>query len=252
MSDLRVFAFCGVGRCAGLLGSGHIAKTARYAPAAKVVKYTRFIPPEHRWRAIEIFLGLESHTRTDRRACRPRTQWATQMREFKMPPGTLPTRRHDNWMVGLVSIGAVLLGLGILFFIVYGPRSVVRPIFPILRWSIVLLILCDLATVFVAMQRIPQRVRHELTFLLNENELIRKRPGFPDVQISLPQFISLYEKSGCLVVAGGNPLRRIAIPKKVENFKLLQVELMKYASPAPPPRRSSLGWITSVLTIICW
>ena len=35
---------------------------------------TRFIPPEHRWRATEIFRDLESHTRIDRRACRPRSQ----------------------------------------------------------------------------------------------------------------------------------------------------------------------------------
>ncbi|TAM81494.1 MAG: hypothetical protein EPN47_12110 [Acidobacteria bacterium] len=169
-----------------------------------------------------------------------------------MPPRTLPTRRHDNIMVGLVSIGTVLLAFGILLFIGYGPHSAVHQTFPILKWAIVLLILFALATDFVAMQRISQRVRHDLTFLLNENELIRKRPWFPDVRIPLQQIISAYEQSGCLVVAGGNPRRRIAVPKNVENFDLLLDELMKYATPVRPAGRIRLGWITSLLAVVCW
>lgn len=157
-------------------------------------------------------------------------------------------------MVGLVTIGAILIVIGILLFIGYGPHSVVDRIFPILRWAIVLLILCALAIDFMAMRRTSQRVIGELTFLLNENELIRKRPGHPDVRLSLSQIKSLYEQPGFLVVAGGDPPRRIIVPKETENFELLQAELLKYASCAPPSalRRIRFGWITSLLAITCW
>jgi hypothetical protein len=174
------------------------------------------------------------------------------MGEFKMPPRTLPTRRHGHIMVWLVSIGTVLLAFGILFFIGYGPHSVVHRVGPLLTWVLVLLILCAVGTNFVALRRSFERVKYDLTFVLSQSELIRKRPACPDVRISLPQIKSLYEQSGCLVVAGGDPPRTIAVPKDVENFTLLQAELMKYASLAPPPRRSSLGWITLFLTLICW
>lgn len=174
------------------------------------------------------------------------------MGEFRLPPRTFPTRRHDARIVWLVSIGAVLLVLGILFFIGYGPRPVVHRVGPLLVWVLVLIVVFDIATVFLVVRRTLERVRHDLTFALSENELIRKRPGYPDVRISLSQIKSLYEQSGCLVVAGGDPQRKIAVPKSVENFGLLQAELMKYTSLAPPPRRISLEWITLLLIIVCW
>jgi len=173
--------------------------------------------------------------------------------EFKMPPRILPSRRHDNIMVGLVSVGGLLLVFGILFFIGYGPHSVVDRVGPWLVWALVLIVVCGVATSFVGLRRSFQRVRHDLTFVLNQSELIRKRPGYPDVRIPLPQIKSLNEQPGCLVVTGGDPPRRIAVPKQVKNFELLQAELLKYASWASPPRRRSpLGWITPLLTIICW
>lgn len=172
------------------------------------------------------------------------------MGEFRLPPRALETRRHDNIMVGLASIGTILLAFATLLLVGYGPHSVVRRAFPILSSGIVLLVLSALVTVLVAMRRSSQRVRHELTFVLNENELIRKRPGHPDVRLPLSQIKSLYNQSGCLVVAGGDPPLRVAVPKEVENFELLKAELMKYASPVSPPRRSSHGWVTSSLFII--
>lgn len=175
------------------------------------------------------------------------------MGEFRLSPKTLPTRRHDNIMVALVSGGGLLLLFGILFFIAYGPHSIVDRVGPWLVWALVLIVVCAVATSFVGLRRSFQRVRHDLTFVLNQGELIRKRPGYPDVQIPLPQIKSLYEQSGCLVVTGGDPPRRIAVPEQVENFALLQAELLKHASwTSPPRRRSRLGWITPVLTIICW
>ena len=174
------------------------------------------------------------------------------MGEFKLPRRTLPTRRHDVRIVWLVSSGAVILSLGILFFVAYGPHSVVHQVGPLLVWVIVLSVLCALGVDFVTLRRTFERVKCDLTLVLNQDELICKRSGFPDVRISLPEIKSLYERSGCIVVTGGDPQRKIPVPKNVENFGLLQAELVKYARLTPAPRRFSLGWIVLLLTIICW
>lgn len=173
------------------------------------------------------------------------------MEEFRLPQRTFPTRRHDNWVVALVSIGAVVLTLGILFFIGYGPHSVLHQVGPLLVWSIVVIVFCAVGVDLFMLRRTFDRVKSDLTFVLYQDELIRKRPGFPDVQVSLPEIKSLHEQSGCLVVTGGDPPRRIAVPQKVENFELLKAELLKNAPHSSPPRRSGLGWITSSLFVIC-
>jgi hypothetical protein len=174
------------------------------------------------------------------------------MGEFKLPRKTLPTRWHDVRMVWLVSIAGVVLSLGILFFIAYGPYSVVHRVGPLLVYLIALIVLCALGTDFVALRRTFERVKCDLTFVLSQDELVRKSPGFPDVRISLPQIKSLFEQPGYLVVGGGDPPRKIVIPKNVENFKSLRAELTNYASLAPAPRQFSLGWITLLLSIISW
>ena len=172
------------------------------------------------------------------------------MGEFRLPQRTFLTRRHDNWMVALVSIGAVVLALGILFFIGYGPHSVVHQVGPLLVWSILLIVFCAVGLDLFILRRTFDRVKYDLRFVLNQDELIRERPGFPDVRISLQKIRSLHEQSGCLVVTGGDPLKRIAVPQDVENFELLKAELLNCAPLSSPPRHSSLGWVTSSLFII--
>lgn len=153
-------------------------------------------------------------------------------------------------MVVLVSIGAVVLMLGILLFIWYGPHSVVHHVGSLLGWAILLIVFCAVGVDLFMLRRTFERMKCDLAFVLNQDELIRKKPGFPDARIPLQKVRSLREQSGCLVVAGGDPLKRIAVPEKVENFELLKAELLKYTPLYSPPRRSSNGWVTSSLFII--
>ena len=158
------------------------------------------------------------------------------MSEFKLPPRTLPAGRHDARIMLRVSMAGIVLAFGILFLLATDPHSVVHRFGPLLVWALVLIVVYIVATFFVVLRRELERSRQDLTFVLSEGELIRKRPRSPDVRIPLPQILFLYEQWGCLVVAGGDPPLRLEVPKKVENFKLLKAELLKYAP------RSSVPW----------
>ena len=132
------------------------------------------------------------------------------MSEFKLPPGTFPASRHDARIMLRVLMAALALAFGILLFMGYGRRPVVHRFGPLLVWALILAAVCIATIPFVMVGRL----RQDLTFVLDEGELIRKKPGFPDVRIPLPQIQFLYEQSGCLVVAGGDPPLRVTVPPK--------------------------------------
>ena len=174
------------------------------------------------------------------------------MYEFKIASKTFPSRLRDASLVWLASISAVAISLGILVFIRYGPFSVIHRIGPLLVWLLISVILGALGVDFVMLRRTFERMKLDLTFLLTEEDLIRRRPGYSDVSIALSQIKSLHEQSGCLVVTGGEPARRIAVPKNVENFELLQAKLLKHGALIAAPRRSLLGWAAFPISIVVW
>jgi hypothetical protein len=96
------------------------------------------------------------------------------------------------------------------------------------------------------------RVRRDSHFLLTDRELVRKRHGWPDVQIRLSEMRALCERPAFLIVEGATPSSRIAVPKEVEGFELLRAELLKHAPLVKPPTRSFLYWIPTVISFACW
>lgn len=172
------------------------------------------------------------------------------MEEFRLPRRAFPTPSHDSRIMLWVSIAALVLSFSILIFIGYAPHSVVHRFGQPLVGVLVLIILCTLGTYIVMLRRKVERLRHDLTFVLGQDELVRKMPRHPDVRIPLPKVKTLHEQAGCLVVEGSDPPRRIAVPRKVENFELLKAELLKYAPLSPPPLSYRLGWATSCLYIL--
>ena len=109
----------------------------------------------------------------------------------------------------------------------------------------------------LAFRRGIQRVEREMTFVLNDNEIIRKRGGWPDVSIAFSEIYDLRAESGWLVVQSTERARKIAIPKEVKGFEELQAELVKHhplsASVGRAPKRfivlpaiSVLSWVAVV------
>lgn len=172
------------------------------------------------------------------------------MEEFRLPQRIFSSPRRDSRTMLWVSIPALVLSFIILFFIGYAPHSVVHRVGPPLVGVLVLVVLSTLGTYIVMLRRKFERLRRDLTFVLEQDELVRKMPGRPDVRIPLLQIKSLYEPSGCLMVEGSDPPRRIAVPSKVENFEQLKAELLKYAPLSPPPLSYRFGRTTSFLYIV--
>jgi hypothetical protein len=111
------------------------------------------------------------------------------------------------------------------------------------------------AAYYAAFQNGLQKLKRETAFALTEQDLVRKRSGWPDVRIGLSEVKTLYERNGWLVVESAEPLRRIAISNEVGGFATLRAELAKHRAISDPPTRSPLQplkFVFPLASILCW
>jgi hypothetical protein len=87
---------------------------------------------------------------------------------------------------------------------------------------------------------------------LTDEELIRKSSGYPDVRIPLSEIKALYERHGWLVVERIASPIKIGIPEKVEGFRFLRAELVKYRPVTVAPPSSLSGMASMITTLVCW
>lgn len=73
-----------------------------------------------------------------------------------------------------------------------------------------------------------RRARRQLMFALHENEIVRKREGWPDDRIAFSDVAGLYRGRDGLVVESTNPLVRVSIPQEVGGFEAIAAELSKH------------------------
>ncbi len=102
-----------------------------------------------------------------------------------------------------------------------------------------------------------QRDRRKWIFLLSDNEIIRKRDGWPDDKIAFSEIGALYDGPGALVVESAEPLRRISVPKEVNGLEVIRTELAKHHpfSAQAKPSRARLSWtglVVMIVSILSW
>ncbi len=68
----------------------------------------------------------------------------------------------------------------------------------------------------------------EMIFVLNDNEIVRKRKGYPDVKIAFSEIATLREELRWLIVKTIEPQRKIAIPNTVTSYDAICAELAKH------------------------
>ena len=179
------------------------------------------------------------------------------MSEFRIVPNDASNRSRDL-RIRLVSWGMVLVLSAITVFAVYGARSASRELTTALTWLAVLVLVGAIVGArSLAFRLGMERVEREMVFVLTDNELVRKRSGWPDVRIGLSKMSSLYERHGWLVVERASPHTRIAIPATVDGFVLLREELAKYRPVTGPSRRWALsptrfhhhGWLKDLISL---
>lgn len=93
----------------------------------------------------------------------------------------------------------------------------------------------------------------EMVFVLDDEGIVRKRKGFPDVKIIFQEVDALAEQRRWLVIRSSQPRRKIAIPNCVSGYDVIRTELAKhhpFAAPAKFPLRNVVLVTVSVLSWI--
>lgn len=154
------------------------------------------------------------------------------MNEFRFVGSKLSGRRNDLsarlelWgiVVGLLSIG---------LFASYGSRQTIQ------RFSIVLSVLAGFLVVsaivlafMVAFRHAREKAASEWSFILTDENLIKKRKGRPDIIVPLGDITELYFQNSYLVVKSSTLGLRIDIPKEIEGFDTLQKALGSCKTPS--------------------
>jgi hypothetical protein len=150
-----------------------------------------------------------------------------KLREFRVPSKHLSSYNED-WVVWIVWIVATGIGFAILFFIVYGPQGIVHRTGPALVFALIALVFVAMVVTFLMFRRKLERFS-QVTLLLGDGRVILRQPGNPDIAVALSEISSLYGDSRFLVVIGGDPPRRIAIPTSISDFELVKAELARHA-----------------------
>lgn len=68
----------------------------------------------------------------------------------------------------------------------------------------------------------------QMVFVLEDNEVVRKRRGYPEVRISFSEIGALSEELGWLIIKSIEPGRKIAIPNSVKGYGTIRAELTKH------------------------
>jgi uncharacterized membrane protein YbhN (UPF0104 family) len=108
----------------------------------------------------------------------------------------------------------------------------------------------------VAIREGRRRAKRRKVFALGDEEIIRRREGWPDDKIRFSEIVALYEDTKDLVVETTDPFRRMTIPKELTGYDVMRAELGKHAPirQSKPPR-VKLTWtivVRVILAILSW
>ena len=144
------------------------------------------------------------------------------MPEFKIEGEAL--RREARFRAFSWGTLLLLLGITVLLFVlgVSGYLSA--------YWDLRLLFVFSLlGTVIVACALACHEAMHfaarQMIFVLEDNQIVRKRHGFPEVRIPFSEMDTLSEGLGWLIIRSAEPKRKIAIPDSVSGYEVIRNEL---------------------------
>jgi hypothetical protein len=181
------------------------------------------------------------------------------MREFRVGATNFP-RKNNPVKIRVVLWGAVLALSALTLFAVYGGDTANREVMRGLAWFAGLIVLASIvAAQFIAIRLGLEKVKRSLVFVLTNDSILRKRDGWPDVNIGLSEIHRLYEAQGSLVIESVAPFRRIVVPDSVDGFESLRSELCKHQSVTIPPQKSTSKALAAgrsfgpaILSLLCW
>lgn len=152
------------------------------------------------------------------------------MLEFKIEPEALGERRKAKGRLLLWGIVLLLFATTVLILILgfQGLLSLGSD----LHWLGWLLIPASLGAVtgasILLIRQALRRAEREMVFVLDDDGIVRKRKGFPEVKIPFSDVDTLREELRWLIVKSIKPYRKIAIPNNVQGYEMIRAELTKH------------------------
>lgn len=93
------------------------------------------------------------------------------------------------------------------------------------------------------------RAERKMIFILEDNAVVRKREGYPDVRIPFSEINTVCEALGRLVITSVEPRRKIGIPCSVSGYEEIRSELAGHCLLSA---RMKFPWKSIVLPIIAF
>jgi hypothetical protein len=81
---------------------------------------------------------------------------------------------------------------------------------------------------FVGSREALHFAERQMVFVLHDNEIVRKRKGYPDVKIAFSEIATLREELRWLIIKTAEPQRKIGIPNTVSGYDAICAELEKH------------------------
>lgn len=152
------------------------------------------------------------------------------MTEFRIETNALSKRREVR--VRLLSWGTVLslIVVTVLIFVL-GFLGLLRADSDLhwLKWLAVPFMLGSvIGAAFLACREALHRAEREMVFVLDDDGIVRRRNGWPEVKIAFSEVDTIREELRYLVVYSTDPYRKIAVPRDVKAFEVFCAEVAKH------------------------
>jgi hypothetical protein len=119
-----------------------------------------------------------------------------------------------------------------------------------------LFVLTILSAAIIAIILAPReglhRAERKMVFALDDKRILRKRQGYPDVEIAFSEITTLREELLWLVVTSTEPRRKIAVPRNVSGYELIRAELAKHHPLSARVAFPLKGAALLIVSILSW
>jgi MFS family permease len=166
----------------------------------------------------------------------------------------VPDRRSVWLTFRIIAWSTVIFLAGIAVVAVYEPLGLGVSWRHTLAWIAgVIVLLSVVLACLLAMREGLRKLKEGFQFELCDGKIIQSHEGQQTIKIPLGQIESLQEVHGWLVISGGEPARKVAVPADVNNFEELKRELAMYQSVEKQPHRFGMtGFPLAALFLIAY
>jgi hypothetical protein len=147
------------------------------------------------------------------------------MREFRIENDAL--KREARFR--MLSWGTVLLlAAGAAFLLVLRASGYIGDNSGLGSLFVLTILSAAILAIILAPREGLRRAERKMVFALDDKRIIRKRQGYPDIEISFSEVETLSEELRWLVITSAEPRRKIAVPRDVSGYELIRTELAKH------------------------